>query len=103
MSEIEPYALLGNDPVEGQDKNIVELRLDDHVGSVDPKRYFITSGEAIAKCEKLESDCKKLLSDVRKLLKALKVQKSDASYLETSWNDGRLLLKRKNKRVRKPK
>ncbi len=101
--ELGPYALLGQQPQEHQDKNITELKIQDYVASIDARSYFVTSGEAIAKAAKLEKDLWRAAADARKLHNALKKARGDATYLETSWHDGRLILKRKNKRIRKPK
>jgi len=65
---------------------------------IDPQAYFITSGEAVKKTERLCLDLKCALEAAGKLLAALKSLKDDAKYLETQWESNKLLLKQKNPR-----
>jgi hypothetical protein len=66
--------------------------------AIDPKAYFITSGEATIKATKLCEDLKAAHLVAKRLLVILKSLKSDAKYLETQWESDRLLLKKKNPR-----
>lgn len=93
-----PYCLVGFDKQDSQPKNIFELKLDQFVDHIDPHQYYITSGEAVAKAERLEKDMWKVAGQTRALVKLLKELKDDAKYLECTWEDGRLLLKKKNQR-----
>ena len=84
-----------------QPKGVWELSIDDfheHLKLIDPKAYFITSGEAIRKTERLCADLHDALNGAKCLLRALKAVKGKAKYLETQWEDNRLLLKQKNPR-----
>jgi hypothetical protein len=65
---------------------------------IDPVKYFVTSGEAIAKAQKLEKDLWEAAGMARKMVKALEEARFDAKYLETSWNNGVLEMRRKNPR-----
>jgi hypothetical protein len=65
---------------------------------IDPKAYFITSGEAVRKTERLCEDLRDALHAASHLLVVLKTLKKDAKYLETQWESNRLLLKQKNPR-----
>lgn len=66
--------------------------------AIDPKAYFITSGEATIKADKLCEDLKKALIIANKLKLILKAHKSNAKYLESQWDNSKLLLKQKNSR-----
>jgi hypothetical protein len=65
---------------------------------IDPKQYFITSGEAVKKTEVLCTDLKAALQIATRLLTIFKTLKADAKYLETQWENQRLLIKTKNPR-----
>lgn len=102
------YCLVGDEPKDHHKKDVFELRLDDFFedNNLFPavKEYFVTSGEAIAKTEKLERDAWKLAGESRRLLRILKETRASAKYLETGFDANRaLLLKRKNPRKRKRK
>lgn len=62
------------------------LTLED-LSSVDPKKYFETSGEAVAKAEKLDQDAWKLAGATRKLLNNLKKSRGESKYLEVTHED----------------
>jgi hypothetical protein len=66
--------------------------------AIDPKSYFITSGEAVRKTETLCTDLKNALQIANRLLTIFKTLKADAKYLETQWESDRLLIKTKNPR-----
>lgn len=84
---------------------------------IDPQKYFITSGEAVAKSQKLLSDYKKLLQDlttndnisseyikaiknrcreISELVEWLKNLKGDYVFLECDWRDRKLYCIPKN-------
>lgn len=97
----EPYAkviLGGENRKSFQPKDTWELDLTDFIGSVDPNDYFVTSGEATLKARKLEADLFQAAGRARKLVNTLKKLKDTNVYLESSWHDGRLILKAKNPR-----
>ena len=66
--------------------------------TIDPRTYFTTSGEAVRKTERLYEDLKGAMSVVNRMLTIFKALKADAKYLETQWENERLLLKQKNPR-----
>jgi hypothetical protein len=66
--------------------------------AIDPKQYFITSGEAVKKTEQLCKDYKAGLQAATRLLTILTAHKGDAKYLETQWEGNKLLIKKKNPR-----
>jgi hypothetical protein len=93
---------LGNKREEHQPDGIWELVLSNFISPIDPKKYFVTSGEAVQKAKKLEEDIWSLAGKARSLRKLLEKARSPAVYLETEWMDGsRLILKRKNPRKHK--
>lgn len=96
--EPEQFCRLGEHRKEHQPEGIYQLIMKDFMTPIDPNQYFITSGEAIAKAEKLEKDIWLMAGKARKLRNLLKKARGPAVYLETEWNDSRLLLKRKNPR-----
>lgn len=96
--EPEQFCRLGKNKKEHQPEGIYQLVLKEFMTPIDPHQYFITSGEAIAKAEKLEKDIWLMAGKARQLKNLLKKARGPAVYLETEWNDGRLLLKRKNPR-----
>ena len=102
--EQDPYCKLGNNKELHQPDGIWELILADFVTGIDPKNYFVTSGEACQKAKKLEEDIWLLAGKARKLRNLLEKARGSSTYLETEWTDGgRLLLKKKDPRNKKPK
>jgi len=110
--DTEPYAKLGNDPLPGQPKDVwIMPDLKTYLPAIDPHSYFITSGEAVKKAEKLVKDVYALATKCRafrdKLVKARGIKK----YLETVRDpslsnkdletSSGLLIKSKNPRSRK--
>lgn len=73
----------------------------EHLSALDPARYFVTTGEAIEKMDKMLADAAEFIVRAKKLRKLLVKARSDSQYLETGWEDGVLILKQKN--LRKPK
>jgi hypothetical protein len=88
-------------------KKVWEFDLADLMGKcesltgVDPLIYFRTTGEAIIKMRKLEADLFAAAGLARKIGNVLNKLKGDNIYLETTWLDGRLLIKAKNPRKNK--
>jgi hypothetical protein len=96
------YATLGEEPVVGQSKKAWVLPIDEYE-IVDPKYYFITTGEATIKINILINALSTGLKQARKLKKLLEKTKGESDYLETCWEDGKLLVKKKEARKKKPK
>lgn len=93
----EKYALIGNNPQDGQPKKTWRVPIDD-LQAVDPKQYFITTGEAITKMDYIIKQIQSLMEEARKLRKRMLKSKGDSKYLETSWENGSLIVKRKDPR-----
>jgi hypothetical protein len=66
---------------------------------VDPAAYFITTGEAIIKADKLCEDLQAAFHAAERLRFILKELRGEAKYMETQWEMNRLLLKKKNPRA----
>jgi len=84
-----------------QPKGVWELCLEtfhEDLKVVDPKAYFITSGEAVIKAKRMYEDFKAAMLASKKLISVLRHLKNDAKYLETQWDTNKLLLKKKNPR-----
>lgn len=97
----EPYAKVtasGENRKGFQPKNVWELDLADFVDAIDPIDYFRSTGEAILKIRRLEADLFAAAGQARKIGNVLDKLKGENVYLETQWNDNRLLLKAKNPR-----
>lgn len=97
----EPYAKVtmdGEDRKTFQPKNVWELKLYEFIDLIDPVDYFRSTGEAILKIRRLEADLFAAAGQARKIGNILDKLRDDNVYLETQWNDGRLLLKAKNPR-----
>ena len=84
-----------------EDDGVYSLDVYAFVKPLDPRQYFVTSGEAVAKAQKLEKDLWEAAGLARKLVKVLEETRAEAKYLETSWDRGILCLRRKNPRVKK--
>lgn len=97
--EPEKYASLGDEPQAHQPKNAWKVPIN-NFKPIDPKSYFITSGEATVKVKKLEEDAWRLAGAIRSLRMQLEKTKGVNKYLETSWDEGRLIVKQKNPRPR---
>lgn len=99
----EPYAKLGNTPIIGQPKDwwdITEALAD--LKSVSPSEYFITSGEAVKKAEKLVQDSYSLSVKARAFRDKLKKTRGSRTYLETAREGGKLLVKAKDPKSKEP-
>lgn len=95
------YATVGETPLDGQSKKIWQMSFDDYK-VIDPKSYFVTTGEATVKIDVLIEDIQDLLKNVRSLKKKFAKIKDESDYLETSWENNTLLIKKKEKRSRAP-
>lgn len=100
---MQKFTKLGEQAKDGEVKNAWQLDVSEHLSPVDPHTYFQTSGEAIAKTEKLISDISEQLKSAKKLKKKLEKVKANNKYLETEWVYGKLVLKIKNTRKGKKK
>jgi hypothetical protein len=100
-SEKEKYAVLGNEPIPGQPKKVFLVPIEDY-SSIDPKAYFVTTGEATVKIDVLIEDLQNMVRHAKNLKKELIKTKGESDYLETCWEDGDLLVKKKEKRTRAP-
>jgi hypothetical protein len=102
--EPEQYCRLGNTPKEHQPDGIYQLNMKEFMPAIDPNAYFVTSGEAVAKAERLEKDIWLMAGKARQLKNLLKKARGPAVYLETERHpDGSVILKRKNPRNPKVK
>jgi hypothetical protein len=98
-SEPEPYAKLGEETESHQPAGVWDMTEDlEALPSIDPKEYYITSGEATKKVEKLIADSYSLAVRARTMQKKLTTAKGSAKYLETQRENGRLLVKCKSPR-----
>lgn len=91
------YAKIGEEPQKGQPKKIWTVPIDEYQ-KIDPKEYFVTTGEATVKIDILLADIKELSNELRKLKRQLIKTKGDSDYLETCWESSELLIKKKEKR-----
>lgn len=66
--------------------------------TVNAFNYFITSGEAVQKVERLNQDAWKFAGRCKALLTALKKAKGESQYLEITSEDGMLVCRRKDPR-----
>jgi hypothetical protein len=73
----------------------------EHLTALDPSKYFVTTGEAVEKIDKILEDAAEFIVRAKKFRKLLIKARADSKYLETGWEDGVLILKQKN--LRKPK
>jgi len=96
------YATLGNTPEQGQSKKAWIFEVD-KLKKIDPRQYFVTTGEATVKIKVLIEDLKESLKNAKKLEKEFADTKGESDYLETCWEDKKLILKKKEKRSRAKK
>jgi hypothetical protein len=106
----EPYAKLGNEPLPGQPKETWDITdelkslkalAENSPAIIDPTAYFITSGEAVKKAEKMVSDLYSLALKAKAFKNHLKKARGTKKYLETARENNRLLVKRKDPRTPK--
>lgn len=103
--EDNPYAkvtLTGEQRQPFHVKGVWHFEIASFMKPVDPINYFKTTGEAIQKMTKLEADLQKQLATARKVRAVLEKLRGGNAYLETQWNNSRLLLKIKNPRKARP-
>jgi len=92
----------GQERREYHKKLVWELVVSDFLKKIDPKDYFCTTGDAVIKARKLEHDLFKAAGVARKLANTLENKlRADNVYMETQWQNGRLLVKAKNPRKNK--
>lgn len=98
------FCKLGETRKEHQPDGIYQLIMKEFMMPIDPNTYFITSGEAVAKAERLEKDIWLMAGKARQLKNLLKKARGPAVYLETErgLEDQAIILKRKNPRNPKP-
>lgn len=99
---MEKYARIGEKQEQGQCKKTFVVPIEEYK-TIDPKYYFVTTGEATTKVKVLLNDINELAREVRKLQRQLEKTKGDSDYLETAWEDGKLLIKKKVARSKKKK
>lgn len=94
------FCKLGEVRKEHQPDGIYTLIMKEFMMPIDPNTYFITSGEAVAKAERLEKDIWLMAGKARQLKNLLKKARGPAVYLETErgLEDQTIILKRKNPR-----
>lgn len=101
ITDTEPYAKLGNEPLPGQPKGVWELPdIKTHLPVIDPSSYFITSGEAVKKADKLVEDLYSTTAKARKFRDELRKARGTKKYLETSRDGFRHLVKAKDPRIK---
>jgi hypothetical protein len=94
-----PFAKLAEDPLPGQPKGVWDMtEALTNLEVLDPNSYFVTSGEAVKKGEKLVKDAYSLAVKCRSFLNKLKKCRGKKKFLETAREDGRLLVKGKDPR-----
>lgn len=108
--EPEMYAKLGSDPTIEQPKGVweipnisnelpmIDINQYFQTTKLDPKSYFVTSGEAVKKAEKLVKDAFSLAIKARSFKDKLIEARGNKQYLETSWENNKLIVKTKEKR-----
>lgn len=101
LIEEHPYAQLGDEPLPGQPKGVWDITDTlNELKSVDPKEYYITSGEAVKKAEKLVKDAYALAVKARAFREKLKKARGIKKYLETAHDNNRLCVKCKDPRYK---
>ena len=99
---MEPYAKLGSEQLPHQQKNVWDAtEALAELTAIDPKTYYITSGEGVRKADKLVRDLYSLAVRARSFKKKMEKARGSAKFLETCRDDGRLLVKQKNQKERK--
>ena len=90
-----PYTKLGQPAAPSQPDGVFDI-MDSlaELPAIDPKNYFITSGEAVKKAAKLASDLYSAAAKASSFKTRLEKSRAEAVYLETHWENGRLLVKR---------
>lgn len=100
-----PYAKISIEDLEERrayhPKDMWEFEIGKLLAPINPIDYFRTTGEAIIKLRKLEHDVYALVGNIRRILNVFEKLRGTNAYLETQWNEGRLLIKIKNPRKNK--
>lgn len=98
----EPYVKLGDQPLAHQPDGVINIT--EALGklkAIDPSGYYISSGEAVKKADKLVSDLYSLTVRARSFRDKLIEARATAVYLETQREDGMLIVKRKSPRKKR--
>lgn len=94
-----PFAMVGSEAIGGQPSKVWQFpNLDETIPPIQASRYFITTGEAIQKMDKLIEDIRERLKAAHKFRKQLSVNKGASKYLETTREGSTLLCKQKDPR-----
>jgi hypothetical protein len=105
--DTEPYAKFNQkfmplDPLPGQPKDTWLLpNIKEILPAIDPSSYFITSGEAVKKSEKLVKDVFALSNHCRQLRDGLRKARGIKKYLELNHDGGYVLVRGKDPRIKK--
>lgn len=94
------YVNIGETPGKKQSKKVFIVPIKEYE-PINPHEYFITTGEATTKIDVLIDDLTEQLKEMKKLKKLLIKTKGESDYLETCWEDGNLVVKKKEKRSRR--
>ena len=101
--DLPKFPILGHAPKEGQFDNGWVVPQEE-LQVFDPRKYFATSGEAVAKSEKMLKDAWLYVGKLQSFANKLKKAKGAAKYLEVAWQGGgTLVVQAKNPRVFKEK
>jgi len=84
-------------------KKVWHLEIGDFVKKIDPRDYFVTTGEAVTKARRLEQDLLEAYQRAKLMTNILQDIRGDNVYLETRWINHQLTLHIKNPRKRKKK
>lgn len=91
-------------PIEENSKSgSFTLNIDMYSKELNPKKYFLTSGDAVSKTEKLIEDIQGMLSNIKGLHHDLLELRGENKFLETEINKGKITMKIKNPRSKKEK
>jgi hypothetical protein len=100
--ELPKYAELGDAPAEGQVPNAWCVSKED-LEPFNPGYYFQTSGEGVAKGEKMMQDAWKFIGRLQKLMGKLKKARAQHKFLEIGHENFQVVAKTKDPRVFKDK
>lgn len=103
-----PFAMIINDLSNPENrhpnhkKDVWELCINNFgLKTIDPNKYFITTGEAIRKTERLVEDYIEMVNKAKRLLAVLEKVKGNNEYLETRHQESTLIVLAKNSRKKK--
>lgn len=101
LANIDAYARLGEEQLPGQPKDVWDITdsLKD-LQAVDPAQYFVTSGEAVKKADKLVKDVYSLAVKTRTFRDRLVRARGNHKYLETARENNKLIIKSKDGRAK---